>query len=151
MGDISAFPTIRNVFAGGKYNTITMTATTALKAGMVVEIDATGVDLAVNAAVKEAGASPVGVALYDAAAGSKVDILTVGGIAYVANADDTTGTDAGDALITNDNTVGGTVSASLAVGTVSTQQKIIGIALDDIAGGGTGRVLITLGHITAHG
>jgi len=150
MADISAFPTIRKVFDSGNQNFLTMTATTAVKAGMVVEIDATGVDLSVNKAVKESGASPVGVALYDAAAGSKVLVATVGAVVYVANADASTGTDAGDLLVTNDNTVGGTVSASVAVATTATPQKLVGIAIDDIAGGATGRCLITLGHLTAH-
>jgi hypothetical protein len=150
MADIAAFPTIRKVFDSGAENFITMTATNAVKAGMVVEIDATGVDLAVNAAVKESGASPVGVALYDAAAGSKVAVATIGAVVYVANAESNVDIDAGDLLVTNDNTVGGTVSASVAVGTTSTPQKLIGIAIDDIDRSTTGRCLITLGHVTAH-
>ena len=149
MGDIASFTSIRNVLWSGD-NIIFMTATNALKAGMVVEIAATGVDFAVNKAVKESGASPVGVALYDTAAGSLAAIATIGCIVYVANADDTTTIDAGDYLITDDNTVGGTVSTSIAVGTDPTQQKVVGIAIDDIAASGTGRCLITLGHHTDH-
>ena len=146
MGDIKAFPTIRNVLYSGN-NIITLTATNAVKAGMVVEIDATGVSGAVNAAVAEASSHPIGVALHDIAAGAKGAIALQGCVVYVAQADDTATIDAGDYLETNDNTVGGTVStaAEAATGgaTVTSHFQVIGIALDDIAASGTGRMLIT--------
>lgn len=88
MTDISAFPTIRNVLYSGD-NIITLTATNALTAGMVVEIDADGVR-AVNAAVAESGSRPVGVSIYDVAAGGKAAIATYGCVCYVANADTAT-------------------------------------------------------------
>ena len=47
MTDIAAFPTIRNVLWSGN-NIITMTATTAIKAGQVAAINATGVVLHTN-------------------------------------------------------------------------------------------------------
>jgi hypothetical protein len=66
------------------------------------------------------------------------------GIASVLNADDTTGIDAGDYLEMNDNAVGGTVSAAAltASGATATPHYCIGIALEDIAGGGSGKCLI---------
>lgn len=145
MADISAFPTIRNVLYWGN-NLVQVTATTAVTAGQVVAINATGVSMAVDPAVAAGGSRSIGVALYDAAAGAEVTIACVGCVAYVAIADDTTGADAGDFLETNDNTVGGTVStaavAATGGATVTSHFDVIGIALDDIAGGGTGRMLI---------
>jgi|SRR3990170_5625007 len=143
MADITAFPTIRNVLWQGN-NLIQMTATTAVKAGQVVAINATGVSMAVDPAV--ATGKAIGVALYDAAAGEEVTIAGPGCIVYVANADDTSTFDAGDYLETNDNTVGGTVSvaavAATGGATVTSHFDVIGVALDDIAASGTGRMLI---------
>ena len=150
MGDISAFPTIRNVLFSGD-NIITLTATNALKAGMVVEIDATGVSGAVNAAVAESGSRPVGVSLYDVAAGGSAAIATYGCVCYVANADDTATMDAGTYVVTNVNAVGGTVSSELAVGDNATPQLVVGMLLEGMAASGTARCLITLGSLTAHG
>ena len=145
MTDISAFPTISKVLDSGN-NIINLTATNAITAGMVVEIDATGVSGAVNKAVLETGSMPIGVAIYSAAAGAQVAIATVGCVCYVANADDTAEIDAGSWVECNDNAVGGTVSAvavaaiSGAVGTG--HNSVIGVALDDIPVSSTGRILI---------
>lgn len=145
MGDISAFPTIRNVLWSGN-NIVKMTATTAVKAGQVVGINATGVSGAVDKAVAAAGEMPIGVALYDAAAGAEVAVATVGCIVYVANDSDNTAIDAGSWLETNDNAVGGTVNAvavAAIAGAVGTAHYgVIGVAIDDIAVSGTGRMLI---------
>lgn len=147
MADIAAFPTIRNAWESGA-NVISLTATNAIKAGQAVEIDATGVSGAVNAAVQEAGSQPVGVAIADADAGGKVAVATTGCVVYVANADDTAAIDAGSPLETNDNAVGGTVSAVTVTATggatVTVHPYVVGIALDDIAGGGTGRMLVLI-------
>lgn len=75
MTDITVFTSIRNVYAGHAHF-LTITATNAVKAGQVMEIDATGVDFAANVAISEVGSSPIGVALYDA--GSKVTLATIG-------------------------------------------------------------------------
>ena len=145
MADIGTFPTIRQVINGGK-NLPQFTATTAVKAGQVVAIHATGVSGAVDKSVKAAGSRSVGVAMYDAGAGANVAVLGYGTVAIVANADDTTAIDAGGYVETNDNTVGGTVNeADVAADgdTIGiTHYDIIGIALDTIAGGGTGRILV---------
>lgn len=145
MTDISAFPTIRNVLYWGN-NLIQVTATTAVTAGQVVAINATGVSMAVDPSIAAGGSRSIGVALYDAAAGAEVTIACTGCVVYVAIADDTTGADAGDFLETNDNAVGGTVStaavAATGGATVTAHYDVIGIALDDIAGGGTGRMLV---------
>jgi hypothetical protein len=150
MGDISAFPSIANPLFSGD-NIITLTATNAITAGMVVEIDATGISGAVNAAVAEAASKPIGVAVTSAGAGAKVAVATYGCVVYVANADDTATMDAGTYVITNDNAVGGTVSELLAVGDDATPQKVVGMLLEGMTAGGTARCLLTLGSITSHG
>jgi hypothetical protein len=150
MADIGTFPTISNVLWNGD-NVITLTATNAVTAGMVVEIDATGVSGAVNAAVAESGSRPVGVAITSAGAGGKVAVATYGCVVYVANADDTATMDAGTYVITNDNAVKGTVSELLAVGDDPAPQKVVGMLLEGMTAGGTARCLLTLGSITSHG
>jgi len=125
----------------------TFTATTAVKAGQVVAINATGVSNAVDPCV--ATGQPVGVALTTAAAGATVNVCMLG-ICYVTNADDTVALDAGDLIIGNDNAVGGTVSVSLAVGTQSTPQEVIGIMLEDMAGGAYGKAFIFPMSLTDH-
>lgn len=145
MADISAFPTIRNlVYAEGP--SITMTATTAVKRGQAVAINATGVSMAVDPAVATAGAHSIGVAGDDAAAGASVTVWLPGSIVYMANADDTTGIDAGNLVESNDNAVGGTISevaeAAIAGAVGTAHNDVIGLALEDIAGGATGRILL---------
>jgi len=148
MADISAFPTISNPLYTGS-NTITLTASGTIKAGQVVAFDATGVSKTVRAANAESGERPVGVAIHDAADGEPVTVATVGCICYVANADDSTAIDAGDWLETNDNSVGGTVSAvdTSATGgaTVTVHDNVVGFAFEDIPGGGTGLAMILPG------
>lgn len=143
--DISAFPTMHDVLKQGD-NIQSFIATTAVKAGQVVAINATGVSGAVDKAVAAAGSRSVGVALYDAAAGDRVAVAMTGCIVDVANFHDTTTIDAGDYLETNDNTVGGTVATAAVAdisGAVGTNHlDVIGIALDDIGASGTGRMLI---------
>lgn len=149
MADISAFPAIHDVLVAGN-NIFTFTATTAVKAGQVVDINATGVSDAVDMAV--ATGCTIGVALYDAAAGAPVAVAGPGCIVYVANADDTTTIDAGDWLETNDNAVGGTVSTAAVAAsggaTATFHNNIIGKAIDDIAASGTGRMIIQLNSLT---
>ncbi|HBF81846.1 MAG TPA: hypothetical protein DD420_18505 [Streptomyces sp.] len=119
-----------------------MRASTAVKAGQVVEIDATGVSNTVNAALAESGARPIGVAAFDASENEDVTVYSVGSVVYVVNADDTTGIDAGHGVEDNDCAVGGTISAipaNTGAATVS-YANLVGVAIDDIAGGGIGRV-----------
>jgi len=146
MTDIAAFPTIHRVLYAGN-NIISLTASGDIVAGQVVAIDATGASMVIRAGIAEATEMPIGVAIYDAADGEQVAIATIGTICYVAVADQTTGADAGDFLETNDAAVGGTVSvvavAATGGATVTCHNAVIGVALDIIAGGGTGRMLVT--------
>jgi hypothetical protein len=142
MADISAFPTLTDVLYTGA-NVQSMNANTAVTAGQVVAIDATGVSMTVDPAVAEAGSFAVGVAIADADAGSKVSVAMVGCIVKVVNADDTTGIDAGDLLVQNDNAVGGTVSTAGAAATT------FAVALEDIAGGSYGLALVQPGQTAA--
>jgi hypothetical protein len=143
--DITVFPTMHDVLKQGD-NIQSFTATTAVKAGMVVAINATGVSGAVDKSVAAAGSRSIGVAIYDVASGGKVAIAMTGCIVNVANFHDTSTIDAGDYLETNDNTVGGTVATAAVAdvsGAVGTNHlDVIGIALDDIAASGTGRMLV---------
>lgn len=145
MTDITAFPTIRNVLWSGD-NIQTFTATTAVTAGQVVAINATGVSMAVDPSVATAGSRSIGVALYSASAGAQVAVAMTGCICYVAIYDDTATIDAGDFVETNDCAVKGTVGAAAVAATggatVTAHYDIIGIAVDDIAASGTGRILI---------
>jgi hypothetical protein len=146
MADVGSWTAIRNVLYSGK-NIYTLTATTAVKAGQLVAIADTGVSGAVDKCVAGSGQVPIGVALYDAAAGAKVAIAGPGCVVYMAAADASTGVDAGGWCQGDDNTLGGmikeaSISASGTALAVS-QPFVFGVALDVIAGGGTGRVLIT--------
>ena len=108
---------------------------------------ATGVDDNVVASVAESGGRPIGVAITSqATAGQKVSVALLGSIVRVAVADDTTGIDAGNLVETNDCAVKGTVSevseAATGGATVTTHPQVVGVALEDIAGGSYGRILI---------
>lgn len=145
MADISAFPTIHDVLYAGD-NLQNFTAGEALTAGQVVGMAATGVSMTVVAMDATSGEYPIGVVLYDVSSGGLAAVACVGTIVYVANADDTTGIDARDWVQTNDNSVKGTVSAvpvtATGGATVTCHYDVVGYALDDIAGGGTGRIMI---------
>lgn len=131
-------------------NFFQMTATTAVVAGQVVAIHATGVSGAVDASVAAAGSRSVGVAIHNAAAGALVTVAGPGCICWVVNATDGT-IDAGAMVETDDAACKGGVSeAAIAAvsGAVGTNHlDIIGIALDDFAASTTavgtkGRILI---------
>jgi hypothetical protein len=148
MADISAFATGTPIEEMAVLCR-TFKASGAITAGQVVGFEATGVSNQVIAYVKESGGRPIGVALTSAATTAMVNVCILG-IVNVVNADDTTGIDAGDLLIGNDCAVGGTVVASLAVGTQATPQQIIGIAVEDIAGGSYGKAFICPFSFTDH-
>jgi hypothetical protein len=88
----------------------------------------------------------VGVALYDIASGSKGAILINGAVAEVANADDTTAINAGAFVECNDNAVGGTVSAASHTATSAGEKtgNVVGYAIETIAGGDTGLIIISI-------
>ena len=143
MAVISPFPTIHTVCPYYGLNR-GFTATEAVKGGQAVGFAATGISNAVVPMDATAGEQVIGVAEYDAGAGSEVNVCMNGCVVVVANADDTTAIDAGDHVELNDNAVQGTVSA-LALTQFTANHYILGIALEDIAGSGTGEVLVTVG------
>ena len=154
MTDITTFPTIQQVIHNDG-PTWTFTATEAVSAGQAVGPAATGVSNAVVPMDATVGENALGVALFDAAAGAKCTVCLDGSIVTVANADDTTAIDAGGYVMQNDNSVKGTVSeftpradlASTVIDatndtTIDGSALIVGQALEDIAGGGTGKILV---------
>ena len=149
MTDISAFPTITQVCDQGHQFARAVKAGAAIKAGQVVAYADTGVSDTVHPHIKGTTASIAGVAAYDIASGSWGTVYLNGAIVYVANADDTTGIDAGAVVEGNDNAVGGTVSAAANAATTAEGEEykndILGYAIEDIAGGATGRVMINIG------
>lgn len=144
MTDITAFPSFNPTDDGNARNTFTFTAGAAITAGMVVAFATTGVSKTVHPAKKGTTGQVVGVALYTVASGAKVAVALAGSIVDCANADDTTGIDAGDWVEANDNAVTGTVSAvsTTASTTSAASDDVLGIALEDIAGDSYGSVLI---------
>jgi len=151
MGDITTFPTIRNVLYSGT-NIHKFIATTAVTAGQVVAFAATGVSGAVIPAVKGTSGQPIGVALYGAAAGSLVTVACSGCICNVANNSATGAIDAGDLVYDDDALNGGTVcivpvqAGGTATGLV---QYLVGIAIDIIAANSYGRILVKCETTTA--
>lgn len=154
MTDISSFPTIKNVLHNNG-PTWTFTATEAVKAGQVVGPAASGVSNAVVPMDDTDGENAIGVALYAAGAGTKVTVCLPGCIVTVAIYDDTDTIDAGDYVMQDDNAVGGTVKAfapradlgSTTIDgtndtTIDGSARLVGFAIEDIAGGGTGKILV---------
>jgi len=137
MTDIAAFPTLTQVlYSDGP--TYPFTAGAAIKAGQVVAFATTGVTDTVHPAVAGTTAQPIGVAVIPAASGAPVTVALVGSVVVVVNADDTTGIDAGEAVAENDNAVGGTVAAAATTATA----YAIGVTIEDIAGGGSGKIVV---------
>lgn len=150
MAGIGTFPTIRNVLYSGD-NIQLFTAGAAITAGQVVAFATTGVSKTVHPAKKGTTGMPIGVALYTVASGDEVSVAMDGCMVYVANADDTTGIDAGDILEDNSNTVNGTVSAAALseTGAVAVVKYCVGYAVEDIAGAGTGVMKVMCHLFTA--
>jgi len=84
---------------------------TAVKAGQVVSISATGLDFTVIPCVAEAGSQPIGVAVTDGAVGAKISVAMIGCIAKVSNYSSDTAIDASERLTWNDCAIGGSVIA----------------------------------------
>ena len=149
MADISAFPTMpvindsELISDGGPV--LTFTAAGTIKIGQAVCYAETGVSMTVIASVAGANTKPVGVALDNVTNGEYVAVAMAGCVVEMANADDTATIDAGHWVECNDNAVGGTINEidfSASGATVTIKDQTIGMALDDIAASGTGRVLI---------
>jgi hypothetical protein len=150
MADIAAWVAMRNVLCEGN-NIGKFTATSTIKAGMVVAFAATGLDMSVIPAIKATSGQPIGVALHDAAATSIVSVAMNGCIVNVQNAESNVDIEAGDMLEDNDNAVGGTVStcAVMDAGVVLVVKYQVGIALDAILRSETGRMLVQCGTFTS--
>jgi len=148
MTAIIAFPKITQVCDQGHRNSRAFKAGAAIKAGQVVAYARTGVTDVVHPHVKGTTGSIAGVAAYDIASGSWGNVYTNGAVVYLANADDTTIIDAGAVVEGNDNAIGGTVSAAAGAATTAEGtelfEDILGYAVEDIAGGSTGRVTINI-------
>ena len=149
MADISAFPTLPRandselISDGGPI--LTFIASGTIKVGQVVCFAATGDSMTVLASVAGANTKPVGVALDNVTNGEYVAVAMAGCVVEMANADDTATIDAGHWVECNDNAVGGTINEidfTASGATVTIKDQTIGMALDDIAASGTGRVLI---------
>jgi len=141
MTAITAFPTIHKVlYAGDNIQSFKVSA--AVKAGMVLCINATGVDWTVEKCVAAAGSCPVGVALTDqATVGAQVAVGCIGTYCTVQNYDDTATMDAGDLVMGDTNAVGGTVK----VGAGAASWELLGRLMTDMAAGGTAVMQVLCG------
>ncbi len=129
---LSTMPVIRNVLDSGDL-ILNLVAGATILAGQAVEAAATGVS---GEVIPGTGATaPVGVALYGVAAGAPVAIASVGCVATVASEEEI---DTGDWV---------TIKAAASgpdglVGVLDVTKDVLGLALDDIAADGTGRILV---------
>lgn len=126
--DRTAFPTTQKaiLISGSNVQTFKVGATD-VKAGQVVSISATGLDFTVVPCVAEAGSSPVGVAIQNAAIGAQVAVAMIGCIARVSNYSSDVDIDAGEYVTFNDAAPGGTVIACSGTAT----QPLVGRMLED--------------------
>jgi len=141
MTAITAFPDRHTILETDPQvaNLLTYTASEAIYAGQVVEVDPTTGDQYVTPGDSDDAAPVVGVALYGvASSGDPVTVAGPGCVCYVANEDDTTAINEGTYLTLSDNNVGGCVKATVTGAT----QYIVGVALEEIAADGWGRALI---------
>ena len=136
MADTDAFPEIKQVLHndGPTYG---FTAGADILAGQVVAYATTGVSMTVIPAVAGTTAEPIGVAIIPAAEDAPVTVALVGSIVTVCEGAGVA-IDAGDPVADDDNTLGGCVKTAV---TDATGYRI-GIALDDIAANGTGKILV---------
>ena len=126
MASISAFPVIGDTIHGAFGTEMSYEASADVLAGQVVKISSGKISPAT------AGTDAmIGVAIYDIPAGT-IGAVRVVGVVKVANATDGTAINAG-ALVTA-STLGGIAAASTG--------KVLGVALEAIAGNGTGLVAI---------
>jgi len=143
MAAITAFPDILSTVFGQYGVDVTYTATTAILAGQVVQLDDSDGEQIEAAATTPV--APLGVAIEDIAAGA-TGTVRVSGVAVVANSDASTAIKPG-ALLTVTAFAGAV--AAFTGGTATT--VMVGMAIDPIAGGGTGRMLINIGVVPKAG
>ena len=144
-----AFATIKQVLYEGDNILSGFEANASIEPGQVVGFAASGVSWEVGPLDGTAGERPVGVALYGAKDGDKVAIAGDGCIVYtMADA----AIDAGDYVeVSNISNAGAVMpvteitnvssNTSLTV-TYSRNAYIVGMALEDISAGSTGRIVI---------
>lgn len=133
MAGITAFPEIPDTMHGAFGTEVTKTASANILGGQAVQINSNGTVAPATASTQKI----IGVALYDIPAGSE-GAIRVAGVARCANGDGSTAITAGAAVTAG--TLGGVVAA--------TTGAILGIALEPIAGGATGLVVISQGMNT---
>ncbi len=144
MTNITAFPDIDcALFLGTNRFTLECSRNVNIKAGQVVAFTKDGSSREVVPASHsysgQTSGAVIGVATEDASSGQLFTVAGPGCWVYVANTDDTTAIDAGSWCEASNNSVKGTVMARLES---SENHYTVGIALEDIAGGGTGLLLV---------
>ena len=130
MAGISAFPYIPDTMHGAFGTEVTKTAYSDILGGQAVQINSDGLVLPATASSQKI----IGVALYDIPAGT-AGAIRVAGVARCANGDASTAITAG-AVVTA-GTLGGVVAL--------TTGNYLGVALEPIAGGADGLVVIAPG------
>lgn len=142
MADTATFPTIKQVLHndGPTYG---FTAGAAIKAGQVVAYAAAGTSETVIPAVAGTTGAPIGVAFLPAASGAPVAVALVGSIVTTCEGAGAA-IDAGDYVADDDAAAGGCIKTAVTTAT----GYAIGIALEDIAANGTGKILVQPQQIT---
>lgn len=133
MAGISEFPDIPDTVQGAFGTDMSFEASSAILAGQAVQLASSGKIAPATASSQKV----IGVAIYDIPADT-VGAVRVLGATTCANGDGSTAITAGAAVTAG--TLGGVVAA--------TTGAILGIALEPIAGGGVGKVLVCPGMNT---
>jgi len=144
MADTSTFPTLTNVLCSGP--TKSRIAGAAIKAGMAVAYATTGINETVHPAIKGTTGRPVGVAIFDAAAGAPVTIATDGATVYAVEGAGVA-IDAGHDVEVDDCALGGCIiEYDPAIGThaATVAAWSLGFTEGDIAANGTGKITISI-------
>lgn len=131
MAGISAFPAIMDTVQGAFGADQSFEAAANILAGQVVKLNSSG---KLEVATTPATDKIIGVALYDIPNGT-IGAVRVAGVTVCANGDASVAITAGAAVSAG--TLGGVVAA--------TTGAILGVALEPIAGGDVGKVVVALG------
>lgn len=144
MADIGTFPAIHQVVIDDKGPIWTFTFTEAALAGMNVGFAAAGISNAVVPMDATAGEQPIGVAVYDVAAGDQGAVAMNNCIVIMVNNSDSLTIDAGDHVGPVSGTVQGAI-ATIALGIQAADIYYSGLAMEDIGPSGKGEVLVDVG------
>lgn len=131
MAGISAFPAIMDTVQGAFGADQSFEAAADILAGQVVKLNSSG---KLEVATTPATDKIIGVALYDIPNGT-IGAVRVAGVTVCANGDASVAITAGAAVSAG--TLGGVVAA--------TSGAVLGVALEPIAGGDVGKVVVALG------